>query len=93
MPTDIITQANTYLEWLIMGFTRHLDGGNPLRVAIEYEGPTYFDLPDKNVASRSKSTMALSTVISITRRILMKLLSIRYENYKLLIPWNCHRKS
>ena len=32
-----------------MGFTRHLDGGNPLRVAIEYEGPTYFDLPDKNV--------------------------------------------
>ena len=31
----------------IMGFTRHLDGGNPLRVAIEYEGPTYFDLPDK----------------------------------------------
>ena len=30
-----------------MGFTRHLDGGNPLRVAIEYEGPTYFDLPDK----------------------------------------------
>ncbi len=47
LPTDIITQANTYLEWLIMGFTRHLDGGNPLRVAIEYEGPTYFDLPDK----------------------------------------------
>ena len=47
LPTDVITQANTYLEWLIMGFTRHLDGGNPLRVAIEYEGPTYFDLPDK----------------------------------------------
>ena len=47
LPTDIITQANTYLEWLIMGFTRHLDGGNPLRVAIEYDGPTYFDLPDK----------------------------------------------
>lgn len=47
LPTDIITQANTYLEWLIMGFTRHLDGGNPLRTAIEYEGPTYFDLPDK----------------------------------------------
>jgi len=47
LPTDIITHANTYLEWLIMGFTRHLDGGNPLRVAIEYEGPTYFDLPDK----------------------------------------------
>ena len=47
LPTYIITQANTYLEWLIMGFTRHLDGGNPLRVAIEYEGPTYFDLPDK----------------------------------------------
>ena len=47
LPKDIITQANTYLEWLIMGFTRHLDGGNPLRVAIEYEGPTYFDLPDK----------------------------------------------
>ena len=47
LPTDIITQANTYLEWLIMGFTRHLDGGNPLRVAIEYEGPTYFELPDK----------------------------------------------
>ena len=47
LPTDIITQANTYLEWLIMSFTRHLDGGNPLRVAIEYEGPTYFDLPDK----------------------------------------------
>ena len=47
LPTDIITQANTYLEWLIMGFTRHLDGGNPLRVAIEYEGPTYFDLPYK----------------------------------------------
>ena len=47
LPTDIITQANTYLEWLVMGFTRHLDGGNPLRVAIEYEGPTYFDLPDK----------------------------------------------
>ena len=47
LPTDIITQANTYLEWLIMGFTRHLDGGNSLRVAIEYEGPTYFDLPDK----------------------------------------------
>ena len=47
LPTDIITQANTYLEWLIMGFTRHLDGGNPLRVAIEYEGPIYFDLPDK----------------------------------------------
>ena len=47
LPMDIITQANTYLEWLIMGFTRHLDGGNPLRVAIEYEGPTYFDLPDK----------------------------------------------
>ena len=47
LPTDIITQANTYLEWLIMGFTRHLDGGNLLRVAIEYEGPTYFDLPDK----------------------------------------------
>ena len=47
LPTDIITQANTYLEWLIMGFARHLNGGNPLRVAIEYEGPTYFDLPDK----------------------------------------------
>ena len=47
LPTDIITPANTYLEWLIMGFARHLDGGNPLRVAIEYEGPTYFDLPDK----------------------------------------------
>ena len=47
LPTDVITQANTYLEWLIMGFARHLDGGNPLRVAIEYEGPTYFDLPDK----------------------------------------------
>ena len=47
LPTDIITQANTYLDWLIMGFTRHLDGGNPLRIAIEYEGPTYFDLPDK----------------------------------------------
>ena len=47
LPADIITQANTYLEWLIMGFARHLDGGNPLRVAIEYEGPTYFDLPDK----------------------------------------------
>ena len=47
LPTDIITQANKYLEWLIMGFARHLDGGNPLRVAIEYEGPTYFDLPDK----------------------------------------------
>jgi ATP-dependent helicase/nuclease subunit A len=47
LPTDIITQANTYLDWIIMGFARHLDGGNPLRVAIEYEGPTYFDLPDK----------------------------------------------
>ena len=47
LPTYIITQANTYLEWLVMGFARHLDGGNPLRVAIEYEGPTYFDLPDK----------------------------------------------
>ena len=47
LPTDIITQANTYLDWLIMGFARHLDGGNLLRVAIEYEGPTYFDLPDK----------------------------------------------
>ena len=47
LPTDIITQANTYLDWLIMGFARHLDGGNPLRVAIEYEGPTYFDLLDK----------------------------------------------
>ena len=30
-----------------MGFTRHLDGGNPLRVAIEYEGPTYFDFQIK----------------------------------------------
>ena len=47
LPTDIITQANTYLDWMIMGFARHLDGGNPLRVAIEYEGPTYFDLSDK----------------------------------------------
>ena len=47
LPTDIITQANTYLDWVMMGFARHLDGGNPLRVAIEYEGPTYFDLPDK----------------------------------------------
>ena len=47
LPTDIITQANAYLDWMIMGFARHLDGGNPLRVAIEYEGPTYFDLPDK----------------------------------------------
>ncbi|MFC2510542.1 MAG: 3'-5' exonuclease, partial [Veillonella parvula] len=47
LPTDIITQANTYLDWMMMGFARHLDGGNPLRVAIEYEGPTYFDLPDK----------------------------------------------
>ena len=47
LPTDIITQANSYLDWLIMGFARHLDGGNPLRVAIEYEGPTYFDLSDK----------------------------------------------
>ena len=47
LPTDIITRANTYLDWLIMGFARHLDGGNPLRAAIEYEGPTYFDLPDK----------------------------------------------
>ena len=47
LPTDIITQANTYLDWLIMGFARHLDGGNPLRAAIEYDGPTYFDLPDK----------------------------------------------
>ncbi|MDU6125943.1 MAG: PD-(D/E)XK nuclease family protein, partial [Veillonella sp.] len=47
LPTDIITQANTYLDWMIMGFVRHLNGGNPLRVAIEYEGPTYFDLPDK----------------------------------------------
>ncbi|MDU3384614.1 MAG: UvrD-helicase domain-containing protein, partial [Veillonella sp.] len=40
LPTDIITQANTYLDWMMMGFARHLDGGNPLRVAIEYEGPT-----------------------------------------------------
>ena len=47
LPTDIITQANSYLDWMIMGFARHLDGGNPLRVAIEYEGPTYFDLSDK----------------------------------------------
>ena len=47
LPTDIITQANSYLDWLIMGLARHLDGGNPLRVAIEYEGPTYFDLSDK----------------------------------------------
>ena len=47
LPTDIITQANTYLDWVMVGFARHLDGGNPLRVAIEYEGPTYFDLPDK----------------------------------------------
>jgi ATP-dependent helicase/nuclease subunit A len=47
LPTDIITQANTYLDWMIMGFARHLDGGNPLRIAIEYEGPTYFDLPDE----------------------------------------------
>ena len=47
LPTDIITQANSYLDWMIMGFARHLDGGNPLRVAIEYEVPTYFDLPDK----------------------------------------------
>ena len=47
LPTDIITQANSYLDWLIMGFARHLDGGNPLRVAIEYEGSTYFDLSDK----------------------------------------------
>lgn len=29
------------------GLYPSLDGGNPLRVAIEYEGPTYFDLPDK----------------------------------------------
>ena len=92
LPTDIITQANTYLEWLIMGFTRHLDGGNPLRVAIEYEGPTYLTYQIKNVELRSKFTMALSTVTSITKQISMKLPSIRYENYKLLTLWNYRRK-
>ena len=25
LPTDIITQANTYLEWLIMALLRHLN--------------------------------------------------------------------
>ncbi|MCQ4957079.1 hypothetical protein NE566_10045, partial [Veillonella parvula] len=37
LPTDIITQANTYLDSINMAFARHLDGGNPLREAIKYE--------------------------------------------------------
>lgn len=47
LPKDLITQANSYLDWVLMGTARHLDGGNPLRAGIEYEGSTCFDLKDK----------------------------------------------
>ena len=44
-----------------MGFYSSFDGGNPLRVAIEYEGPTHFDLPDKKCRIKGRSPRWLST--------------------------------
>lgn len=47
LDADLITAGNSYLHWLLIAFARHLDGGAPLRNAIEFEGHTHFDLPDK----------------------------------------------
>ena len=44
---DLIKAGNSYLHWLLIAFTRHLDGGAPLRNIIELEGETNFDLLDR----------------------------------------------
>ena len=44
---DLIQAGNSYLHWLLIAFSRHLNGGAPLRNIIELEGATNFDLLDR----------------------------------------------
>ena len=44
---DLIKAGNSYLHWLLIAFSRHLNGGAPLRNIIELEGATNFDLLDR----------------------------------------------
>lgn len=48
LETDLITSGNSYLDWVIIAFARHLEGGAPLRNSIEFEGDTTFDLLERN---------------------------------------------
>lgn len=34
LPKDLILKANSYLDWVVMAFARHLEGGNLLRNAL-----------------------------------------------------------
>lgn len=45
---NLITAANSYLDWLIMGLARHLDGGNLIRQYSEVEDVASMDLKDKS---------------------------------------------
>ena len=47
LPKDLITKANSYLDWIIMAFARHLDGGNLIRSIVEAETVGNLDLLDK----------------------------------------------
>lgn len=44
---DVILQAHSYLDWIVMGWARHLTGGNVLRQLGGVEEVATFDLPDK----------------------------------------------
>lgn len=34
LPKDLILSANSYLDWILMAFARHLEGGSPLRASL-----------------------------------------------------------
>ncbi len=44
---DLITSGNSYLDWFIMSFARHLEGGNLIRQCSEVETVGSLNLPDK----------------------------------------------
>lgn len=46
LPTSLITEADSYLDWFIMSLSRHLEG-NPIRVYSEVEDVGLMDLLDK----------------------------------------------
>lgn len=39
LPRDLITRANSYLDWILMAFARHLEGGNLLRNLLGDDRP------------------------------------------------------
>lgn len=45
---SLITKANSYLDWFIMGLSRHLDGGNLIRQYSGVEDVASMDLKDKS---------------------------------------------